>query len=124
MSYKNAAKKFAPVPQKAGQIGRDLARTRAGVDGRGAGAGAGRGGAGAGAGAGARTGAGISPFGGEPRRRETIRAGSLTPCSYRRFTIRANFGHGFIHEGLTLCGREILVALPDCFNTSPSVIRF
>lgn len=24
MSYKNAAKKFAPGPQKAGQIGRDL----------------------------------------------------------------------------------------------------
>lgn len=42
MSYKNAAKKFAPVPPDGGQIGRDLARTRAGVDGRGAGAGAGR----------------------------------------------------------------------------------
>lgn len=83
---------------------------------------AGAGGGGAGAGGGGR---GRWPFRCEPRRRlETILAGGLTPCSYRRFTIRANFGHGFVGEGLSFCGREIFVALPDCFNTSPSVIRF
>ena len=31
-------------------------------------------------------------------------AGGLTSCSYRRFTIRANFGHGFIGEGLSFFG--------------------
>ena len=77
MSCEIAAKKFAPAPADGGQIGRDLLLRGGGV-----GVGARR----AQTGVRTETGAGVSPFGCEPRRRlETIRAGGLTPCFYRRF---------------------------------------
>ena len=64
MSYKNAAKKFAPGAPNRGQIGRGLPLR----------------------GGGGWRGAGVGPFGVTPAAFGGCVAGSLTPYSYLRFT--------------------------------------